>query len=181
MTTGSQLSIGSDMQDYLMTQIEPGEQVLWAGTTDVSARIRRLWPLVIASIFLVFLCSFVSWNSPSRWALVLLSLLVWAGIPAFVYWRQSDHLRRTLYAITNQRALILSLGKPQRTESYPPAKIEFVRPVSRKGGRGDLYFTTLTGSGLDAQSYDHGFLAIPDVHQVASLMRKLLVRQSPSD
>jgi len=107
---------------------------------------------------------------------VLLSLLIWAGIPAFVYWRQSAHLRDTLYAVTDRRALILSLGQPRRTESYPPDKIEFVHPVVKKSGRGDLYFTLLRGTGTRTESFKHGFLDIVDVDSVARLMRETLAQ-----
>ncbi len=166
-----------EMKEYLNTQIETDEQVHWAGTTNVSGRMRRLLPLAVASIFLMFLCSIVSWNNPSRGMLVLLSLLVWTGIPAFVAWRQSNHLRHTLYAITNRRALILSVGDPKRTESYPPERIEFLQTVPKAGGRGDLYFTTKRGGRHGAERWRHGFLAIADVDQVARLMREALVRE----
>jgi hypothetical protein len=172
---GERFSISSQMERYLQSQLETGERVLWAGTTDVRGRIRRLWLVVVSSIFLMFLCSFVFWNNPSRWILLLLSALIWAGIPAFVYWRQSAHLRNTLYAVTDRRALILSLGNPERTESYLPEKIEFVQPVVRKGGRGDIYFTSLEGPGPGGANYKHGFLGIEDAHRVALLMRRMLL------
>ena len=178
---GEQLSISPQMKQYLQSQLETGEQVLWAGTTDVPGRTRRLWPIVIASMFLVFLCSFVFWNNPSRWILVLLSVLIWAGIPAFVYWRQSAHLRNTLYAVTDRRALILSVGNPQRTESYPPDKIEFLQRVRKKRGRGDIYFTLLRGTGWARERYKHGFLDIEDAEHVARLMRETLLGQSGSN
>jgi hypothetical protein len=173
-------AITPQMKQYLEAQLEAGEQVLWAGTTDVPGRTRRLWPLLVASVFLTFLCSFVFWNNPSRWVLVLLSLLVWAGIPVFVYLRQTAHLRHTLYAITDRRALILSVGNPKRTESYPPQKIEFVHAIPRGGGRGDLLFVVLRGTGTRSQSFKHGFLGIEEVARVARLMRETLVRESPS-
>jgi hypothetical protein len=176
---GEQPSVGPQTRQYLSAQIEPDEQVLWLGTTNVSGRMRRLLPLGITSIFMLVLCSIFSLNNPSWPILLLLSVLIWGGIPAFVAWRQSSHLRRTLYAITDRRALILSVGEPRRTESYPPERIEFVRPVLGKGGRGDLYFTTMKGTGLDAQRFDHGFLDIADVEQVASLIHDNLVRESP--
>ncbi len=176
--TAEQPSISPQMQEALRAEIETDEKLLWAGTTNVPGRMRRLRPLVILSVFMLFLCSFVFWNNPDRPLLVLLSVLVWVGIPAFVARRQNIHLQRTLYAVTDRRALILSEGQPRRTESYPPQKIEFVRTVMKKGGRGDLYFTTLRGGGLDADSYDHGFLDITDVQQVATMMRGLLLRQS---
>jgi len=172
-------AITAQMKEYLETQLEVGEQVLWAGATDVPGRTRRLWPLALASVFGTFLCSFVFWNNPSRWVLVLASLLVWAGIPVFVYRRQSAHLRDTLYALTDRRALILSVGNTKRTESYPPEKIEFVHAVPGKGGRGDLFFVVLRGTGTRSYSFKHGFLGIEEVERVAQLMRENLVRESP--
>ena len=172
-------SISPQMQAYLNTRIESGEQVLWAGTTNVSGRMRRLIPFVILCLFMMFFCSglFLLMDNPSRLLLVLLSLLAWAGIPAVVAWQQSDHLRRTLYAITNRRVLILSVGKPRRTESYPPEKLEFIRPVVKKGGRGDIYFTVLRGKGRQRQMrFKHGFLDIGGVEQVGDLMRRTFPR-----
>ena len=116
-------TIGPEMCEFLRTQIEPDEKVLWADTTNVSGRMRRLVPLAGICLAMMLLCSVVFWSNPSGPLLALLSVLVWVGIPAFVAWRQSDHLRRTLYAITDRRALILSVGQPQRTESYPPEGI----------------------------------------------------------
>jgi hypothetical protein len=173
------LSISSEMREYLTTQIEPDEKVLWADTTNVSGRMRRLMPIAGLSLAMIPLCSFVFWSNPSRALLVALSVLVWVGIPILIVWGQSDHLRRTLYAITDRRALILSVGKPQRTESYPPESIRFVQPVARPSGRGDLYFTLLEGTGTSRQSFKHGFLDIPQVEQVADLMRRTLVGESP--
>jgi len=168
-------SISPEMQAYLNTQIEAGEQVLWAGTTNVPARMKRLRPFVILCVFMIFFCSglFLLMDNPSRWLLVLFSVLAWAGLPAVVVWGQSNHLRRTLYAVTNRRALIMTLDKPRRTESYPPEKIEFIRPVSKKGGRGDIYFTVLRGKGRHRRTrFNHGFLGIAEVDWVADLMRR---------
>jgi len=90
---------------------------------------RRLAEFAIACLTMLLLCSVFSLNNPSAPLLVLLSLLPWLGVPAFVAWRQFDHLRRTLYAITDRRALILSVGQPQGTESYPPQ-----RPLASPNG-----------------------------------------------
>lgn len=168
-------SISPRMQAYLDTQVEADEQVIWAGTTNVSGRMRRLVPFYIMCLFMMFFCSIIFFfmDNPSRLTLVLFSSLTWAGIPAFVAWGQSDHLRRTLYAITNRRVLILSVDKPKRTESYPPEKLEFIKPVIKTGGRGDIYFITLRGRGRHRHmSFDHGFLDIAEVKQVADLMRR---------
>ena len=168
-------SISPQMQAYLNTQIEDDEHVLWASRTNVAGRMKRLRPIVILCIFMMFFCSgiFLLMDTPSRVLLVVLSVLGWAGIAAAIFWGQTNHLRRTLYAITDRRALIMTLGNPKRTESYPPEKLEFVQPVAKQGGRGDLFFTVLRGSGRQrGMRYNHGFLDIPEVEQVAGLMRR---------
>ena len=174
-------SVSPHMQAYLNTQIEADEQVIWAGTTNVSGRMKRLIPFVILCLFMMFFCSglFLLMDTPSRLPLALLSLLAWAGIPTVVVWGQLNHLRRTLYAITNRRVLITSVGKPKRTESYPPEKLEFIRPVSKKGGRGDIYFTVLRGKGRRRHMrFNHGFRDIAAVEQVADLMRRTFPRET---
>jgi hypothetical protein len=168
-------SLSPQMQAYLNTQVEAGERVLWAGTTNVSGRMKRLRPFVIMCLFMMFFCSglFLLMDNPSRLLLALLSVLAWAGIPAVVAWGQSNHLRRTLYGITDRRVLIMTLGNPKRTDSYPPERLEFIRPVSKKGGRGDIYFAILRGKGRHRHTrIKHGFLDIAEVEQVADLMRR---------
>ena len=168
--------IDAAASEYLKSQIESDEKVLWSGTTDVAGRRKRLIPVVISCLFMLLLCSgFMALNNPSPWLPIGLAVVVFLGIPIFVVWRQTDHLKRTLYALTDKRALMLSVGKPKRTESYPPEKIEILETVGRPGGRGDLFFTKLRGRAAGAPgrrtSYKHGFLSIRDVKQVAALMR----------
>jgi hypothetical protein len=166
------------MEQYLKTQIEADEKVLWASTTNFRARMGRVRFLPVLSLVMMVFCSVFSWSNPDRWILVLASVVIWAAIPAVAFWSMSRHLRGRLYAITDRRALIMIMGNPRKTESYPPEKIEFVKPVQRAGGLGDLYFTLLRGTGAYRESYEHGFLAIEDVSGVATLMRKTLLSKS---
>ena len=51
--------------------------------------------------------------------------------------------------------------------------VEFIKPVIKTGGRGDIYFLTLRGRGRNRHmKFDHGFLDIAEVKQVADLMRQ---------
>jgi hypothetical protein len=162
-----------EMQAYLNSQLEAGERVLWAGTTDVAGRMRRARIVLgITCLFLMFMCSgiFLVIDNPDRWLLVTLSLLGWPAFWAIGIWLQSGHLRRTLYAVTDRRALILSVGKPRRTQSYPPEKLDFLRTKAWKGGRGTLYFAEFTDS-EGATAY-FGFEHIADVKEVAALMQR---------
>ncbi|HEY54566.1 MAG TPA: hypothetical protein G4N94_14050 [Caldilineae bacterium] len=168
-------TLSPEMQTYLDSQLEEGERLLWASGTNVKARMRKMRVVVIGSVFMLFFCSgmFLLMETPSRVQLALFSLLFWLALPAVAIWGQRDHLRRTIYAITDRRALILSLDKPKRTESYPPEKIEFIHPVTKAGGRGDLYFVMIRGKGQQwRMRYRHGFLDIANVEDVADLMRE---------
>jgi hypothetical protein len=162
---------------YLEDQLADDEVLLWVGTTHAPSRMRRVALLAgISSLFMLFLCSgILLLNNPSPLPGVLAAIF-WIGLPALIIWRMSVDLGRTLYAITDQRALILRVGKPNKTESYPPDEIEFLRFVRKKEGRGDLYFTELRGRSAMGHprrvGYRHGFLAIDEVEEVAPLMRR---------
>jgi len=170
-----QPSISPGMTEYLQGQVAADEKVLWAGTTDVAARMRRLVPVPVAAVFNILVCTIAFSQNPSWLLLELLSVLFWGGLAVVIAWGHSRNLQRTLYAITNRRALILSVGNPRKTESYPPERIDFVRPVVKKGGRGNLYFTTI-GS-RRSRRYNHGFLDIADVERVARLMDRVRLRK----
>ena len=167
--------LSPEMEQYLKTQIEADEKVLWASTSDFSERMRRIRFLPVLSIVMMVFCSVFSWSNPDRWVMVVLSVLVFGSIPILANWSMSRHLRGRLYAITDRRALIMIVGNPKKTESYPPEKIEFLKPVQRGVGVGDLYFTAFEDS---EQRWEHGFLAIQDVNGVAALMRKTLLSKS---
>jgi len=163
-------------RDYLDAQLQPGERVLWTGTTDVAGRRKRLVPVTVSCLFMLLLCSWVvSMNNPSPWAAIAVSAAVWVGLPVFIVWRQVDDLKRTVYAVTDRRALILCVGRPKRDKSYPAEEISFVRVASLRGGRGDVLFVALRGRARSGHprriTVQHGFLAIEEPRHVAELMR----------
>jgi len=49
--------IDSAATEYLQSQIDSDEKVLWAGTTDVAGRRKRLVPVVISCLFMLLLCT----------------------------------------------------------------------------------------------------------------------------
>jgi hypothetical protein len=173
--TRQSLSISPEMEQYLKTQIDADEKVLWASTSNFQGRMGRLRILPVMSLVMMVFCSVFSWSNPDRWILVLLSIVIWAAIPAVAIWSQSRHVRGTLYAVTNRRALIMTVGNPKKSESYPPEAIRFLRPEPKGGRLGDLYFTAFEDDDL---RWEHGFLAIEDVNGVARLIREKLLDKS---
>jgi hypothetical protein len=111
---------------------------------------------------------------------------VWLGL-ASVPVVQWHFAKRTCYVLTNRRALVYKEGLfgPTR-ESYPPVEVANMRQSDSWvfSGHGDLIFrtvlviTTSSGRGGWSQSVrtrHYGFLAIPHVQEVATLVRETLI------
>ncbi len=106
----------------------------------------------------------------SFFILFYLALLIYLlGHPIYRYWQAT----RTVYALTDQRALILkpTFGSTN-VASYPT--LERVERTSLAGNRGDLVFATETY--ITHERYYRratrkiGFFGIPDVRRVEELM-----------
>ena len=88
-----------------------------------------------------------------------------------------DYFRahKIVYVITNQRALVMQLGKRKRIRSYDLSEIDQVTRVEKTDGSGNLYFST-SGSGVavtpsQARFSRAGFKAINDVKIAESYLQ----------
>jgi hypothetical protein len=97
-------------------------------------------------------------------------------------WWMGSMARKTLYALTNRRAIIFEpqLFRTVQVRSYTAAGLGAMSRVERGDGSGYLVFEEYTarGSNNSTTTTRRGFLAIPNVHQVEDLIRKTLL--SPS-
>jgi hypothetical protein len=83
---------------------------------------------------------------------------------------------RTVYAVTNQRAMIIATGKNKKVTSYFPGDIIAINRKINEDGSGNLLFTmnpsraaTNPGSGIK-----NAFLGVPDVQVVEMYLRDFL-------
>jgi hypothetical protein len=114
-------------------------------------------------------------------------VFVWVGI-AMVPVVRWHFAKRTCYVLTNRRALVYKEGLfgPIR-ESYPPLEVANMRQSNSWvfSGCGDLIFRTVMtvttsrnsrgGSSSSVRTTYYGFLAIPHVQEVATLVRETLI------
>jgi hypothetical protein len=104
---------------------------------------------------------------------ILIGLAMFAS-PLFV--RRS--LKRTVYAITNRRALVFSptFVSGRRVQSFEPERLTSMERIERRDGSGDLIFEQfITRRGSGTQTTRRGFMSVPRVREVEETLRKTLL------
>jgi hypothetical protein len=89
---------------------------------------------------------------------------------------------RTIYAITDQRALIIEpdLWGHAIVQSFEPRQLAYLERHQRGDGSGDLVFRREhRGSGRSHHMVAIGFLAVADVREAEDRVRELVARSAP--
>ncbi len=84
--------------------------------------------------------------------------------------------RRTVYVVTDQRAIIFDGGGITRIRSFGPDQLGDLQRNQRSDGSGDLIFEqkiSYSRNNHRPHTTDIGFLAIPEVKRVEDLVREL--------
>ena len=177
------------IEQVALSQIDPGERLLWSGApAPGSAAVSALPSTLFGIPFFAFACFWIwgAWSATSAargpggppapfmffplfglpFAIVGLGLVLgplWAYLGAL----------RTVYAVTERRAVIIGGLRARSVRSFTPADIRDVTRIERADGSGTLYFATrsfATNNGLTKQRRI-GFTGIPEVRRVEKLIR----------
>jgi hypothetical protein len=177
-------------EQIAMSQLDGGERLLWSGTPAAGAAARRALPAVLFGIpftafaaFWIVMASGLTKGVPKTagpWMLFPLFgipfLLVGLGVmlgPLWVYLAA----RKTVYAVTEKRALIIVGGAVQ---SFTSADVGDISRFERSDGSGSVFFASrgiVTSNGFTRQARV-GFEGIPDVRQVEKLIRDQLAQKA---
>jgi len=143
------------LADAVMGELEPGEQVLWCARPS-EARYRPLiillgvldgaGMLVFAAVLFVVAPELLSgepWMIGVLLGIMAPSLVGAAAVPLHVRWL----LQRTVYVITDRRALLIRMRLRTRTGSFGPGELKRLRKRRRPDGSGSVIF------GINAFSY----------------------------
>ena len=83
--------------------------------------------------------------------------------------------KRTVYALTDQRAILIEAGRSTAVRSFGPESFAGVEVRQNVDGSGDVVFES--DAPRDARvywsSFRGGFVAVPDVREVAELVRQV--------
>ena len=174
-------------------QLDPGEGLLWSGAPNPGRMALSALPVTVFGIPFTAFAVFWIWTAYSATSRSPLPGGPWILFPLFgtpflliglgmltAPLLASLAAGRTLYAVTNKRALIVSNLFSMTVKSYVHSEIHDVQRVERTDGSGDLYFANrdvvTQRGGLVRQRI--GFIGIPDVKSVEQLIRSRLQQEA---
>ncbi len=165
----------------LAAELRPGETVLWQSSSDPRRSFRM--GLLIFLFAIPWTAFAVFWMTMASRGSVLFGLFglpfVLVGCVMFASpWWAARRARRVGYALTTDRAIILTPGfwSSVSVRSFSPSDLGDVERVQRGDGGGDLIFAREYTSGTSEsgpQQRRIGFMGIPDVRAVQTLIDEL--------
>jgi hypothetical protein len=181
--------IPASLRNKVEMELRSGERILWTAQPIAARLSRASWPIVIFGIFWtafsVFWVAAAGWGTsrnsmPGPFKLFPLFgvpfVLIGIGMLTSPIWMRKK-AAKTVYMITDQRAVILSEGLRGKThvESYAPTQLQSITRDQFADGSGDLIFETRTwrDSDGDRRTSRVGFFAVPDVKSVEDHIRTL--------
>jgi hypothetical protein len=175
------------LQQRLRAELKPGESVSWASQPNVDRYMKagfKLWFFFIpwTAFALFWIAGASGFRMPKfegGWSLFPLFglpfLLIGIGGLSSPLWLRRK-ARSIVYAITNQRALVIEGAKSITVKSYRVADITDLERTEHTDGTGDLVLRTerYHDSDGDRQTRRHGFFAIENVRRVERLIEQLI-------
>ncbi len=173
------MNVDFEAQQTAQAQLEAGERLLWYGRPDPKRQLLGSLVVLLFGIpwtaFALFWTAAASglvwgemgfgWHSLfALWGVPF--VLVGFGMLGSPYWLYRK-AQRTVYAITNRRALIISGTRTREIQSYTARDIGIIERSERANGKGDVMFAT-AASNKNPQRV--GFTGIPDARRVERLL-----------
>ena len=178
------------LRQMVEDELDEGERIAWMAQPRPGRFALRALPAVVFGIpwtaFAIFwMCGASGFEMPDfaegfdlfplfgiPFVLIGLAMLL---SPLWM-WRRAG---RTIYAITDRRAILFGGGLTRNIRSFSPASLGKLRRRQRSDGSGDiiLYEETSRDSDGDTRRTSVGFFAIPDVRDVEQMLRELAAQQ----
>lgn len=183
-------TLPQNLQSRLDRELDEGESINWTAqplyrVMRRAARHNWLGAGIIVALFVAFflLMAWISSITPERdrsdepWMSIVgagVSILIWFAVyPLYLMWAKSV-ANKTVYAITNKRAIILIVNKDGSTSERDYRGDELIHLARQENpdGTGTLTFESARGAGTTAQSASrHQFRAIDNVIEIERLLR----------
>jgi len=174
------------LRDMLERELEPDERVEWTGTPKArfftpSSVGAFLFAIPWTGFAIFWTCGAAGFKIPDFnkgsdfFPLFGIPfILIGLGMLSAPLWNYRG-LKKTLYAISDKRALILRGGRTVEIKSYMPDDLSSLHRKERRDGSGDIFFDTWTGADSESvrANIACGFEGVPDVRDVELRLRKL--------
>jgi hypothetical protein len=181
--------IPAALRNKVEMELRSGERIVWTAQPIASRISRASWPIVLFGVFWTAFSVFWvagaargAWSDSSPGLFKLFPLfgvpfvLIGIGMLTTPIWIRR-RAAKTVYMITDQRAVVMSEGLRGKTrvESYAPAQLQSVTREQHADGSGDIIFETRAWRDSDGDRRTHrvGFFAVPEVKIVEEHIRTL--------
>lgn len=180
-----------ELQLLLDQQLIAGERVLWAGRPDPRRLAGQLVPVLLVGLFVIgFMIAWMGtaagWTLPNlrkgfgiEWVGLVFALLglpgLWFGLRLLggPLWSLRN-ARRTLYVVTDRRALILDASSQGKPREFLPARLRKVVVKRRPDGSGSILFRRSAAQPGETPGFDGaGFLGLDDPAGAEAALRQL--------
>jgi hypothetical protein len=178
-------ALSEPQMKLIREQVSPGEWLCWSGCEPRARYLcGRLVRIVLFSLWTVtaslFAASMILMNpnflrNSLAGTLPVLTPLILAALGGFLLGREIYRPRKRepdLFALTNQRALIIAPGREVRTWHYDPQAVRSIQVRRRRDGSGDILFERSAKWSTDAEGRTTrnmkviGFYGVPCVDVV---------------
>jgi hypothetical protein len=185
MRMDGQTYVPRTLEERVRAELAPGERIEWMEVpiarffTPLS---RGLFlfsiPWTAFSIFWVFMASGLRWPDLSS-AFGFFPLF---GLPFVLigFWlmssplRTHNRLKRTVYAITDRRAILIQGGRNTTIRSFGPGDLDKIHRREKADGSGDVYFSIPLPRSDDQDVTEAlGFSGVADARHVERLLKEL--------
>ena len=188
MDTSALYSLPPDQRALIDAELQPGETITWAGQPKPRAFTLQTIPMVVFAIpwtaFAIFWVvmayhgtSKISSPGPGRFFPLfgVPFILIGLGMFSAPLWMRR-RMRRTIYLITNRRAIIFQRNFTVTTRTFLPEQLRGLTKRVRADGSGDIIFTgnyPVVPGNTTAFAQNGFFFSIPNVKEVEGLLLKL--------
>ena len=191
------MTLSYQLDNPLRNELKPHERILWSGQPDAGRAAKRCIGLTIIGIPTAGLTGYFFYDifqkEGFQFVLLILGLFFVLGLFLLIpgpLWAWL-HAKRSVYAITSTRAIILhtTISGGVKTRFFAPQVLHETTRDESKNGCGDLiithdiHTTTSRGGHKNTHKTPVGFMNIPDVRNVEQILLKMrdeYLRANPS-
>jgi hypothetical protein len=174
----------------LQAELQPGESIRWLAQPIPKRLAMTSLPIVLFAVPWTAFAVFWVWgaanstcSSPSLEARLfplfgVPFVLVGLGMFASPFWLMRA-AKRTVYAVSDRRALVVSQRWSLPVRSFEPEKLCDLRRDQHGDGSGNLVFgQDIVATRNGSRAVDYGFMAVPNVREAEEFVRAL-ARSAP--
>lgn len=182
--------VPSDLMDALHHELAPSEVILWADQPDRLRLMKATWGQAGMGLFLaafglsIFKQRFQERGNISGFEILFMGVFLFiagsALLSPFKAWRKG---LRTVYAVSNERALVLVLGRQRIVESFSGEVCASFERREDANSNGDIVFERQAVRGPKGRTLyqDRGFLSVKNVRAVSALLAEVSRKTAGSE